>query len=136
MANQSFDDALVRLKRALAEDFVVIYFAGHGSPDGPDTPENLFLLPHDADHDDVATTGFPMWDVRTALTRFIKAKKVVIIADACHSGGVGKGFSVARRGKRGLKANAINAGLQRLTQVGDGICVLSASDDRQLSQLK
>ena len=122
------------LKRALAEDFVVIYFAGHGSPDAPDTPENLFLLPYDADHDDVATTGFPMWDVRTALTRFIKAKKVVIIADACHSGGVGKSFSVGRRGSRGLKANAINAGLQSLTQVGDGICVLSASDDKQLSQ--
>ncbi len=75
------------LGQALAEDVVTIYFAGHGAPQSPDQPENLFLLPYNADYSNIASTGFPMWDIETALKRFIKAKKVVVIADACHSGG-------------------------------------------------
>jgi len=128
------DALFVWLKQALEEDVVTIYFAGHGSPDSPDSPENLFLLPYDAQYDSIATTGFPMWDIETALKRFIKAKKVIVIADACHAGGVGQPFDIARRANRGLKLNPISTGLQRLTQVGDGICIISASDDNQFSQ--
>ena len=122
------------LKQALEEDMVTIYFAGHGSPESPDSLNNLFLLPFDANYTDIASTGFPMWDIETALKRFIKAKKVVVIADACHSGGVGQSFDIARRGNRGVEINPIGAGLQNLSQVGDGIAVLSASDDKQFSQ--
>lgn len=122
------------LKQALSEDLVTIYFAGHGSPESPDAPNNLYLLPFDARYDDITTSGFPMWDIETALKRFIKAKKVVVIADACHSGGVGQSFDIARRGDRGVAVNPISASIQNLSQVGDGIAVLSASDDKQLSQ--
>jgi hypothetical protein len=124
----------VWLKQAIAEDMVIIFFAGHGSPDSPDTPENLFLLPCDAHYDNIATTGFPMWDIETALRRFIKAKKVVVIADACHAGGVGQSFDVARRADRGIKINRISSGLQNLSGIGDGVAVISAADDRQFSQ--
>jgi hypothetical protein len=122
------------LKQPLEEDMVTIYFAGHGSPESPDSTNNLFLLPYDSAYDDVATTGFPMWDIETALKRFIKAKKVVVIADACHSGGVGQSFDIARRGDRSIQINPINSGLQNLSQIGDGIAVISASDDKQFSQ--
>jgi len=122
------------LRQALVEDMVTIYFAGHGSPESPDSAQNLFLLPYDTQYDSVATTGFPMWDIETALKRFIKARKVVVIADACHSGGVGQSFDIARRGNRGLKSNSITAGLQSLSGISDGVCVISASDDRQFSQ--
>jgi len=122
------------LKQTLAEDVVTIYFAGHGSPENPDFPDNLFLLPYDTEYDNIASTGFPMWDIETAFKRFIRARKVVVIADACHSGGVGKGFDEARRGSRGVEVNPINAGLQNLSRIGDGICVISASNDKQLSQ--
>ena len=132
---QSIRNALFNwLKQALEEDMVTIYFAGHGSPESMDSPNNLFLLPFDANYDDIATTGFPMWDIETALKRFIKAKKVVVIADACHSGGVGQSFDIARRGNRGLEINPISSGLQNLSKVGDGVAVISASDDKQLSQ--
>ena len=66
--------------------------------------------------------------------RFIKAKKIVIIADACHAAGVGQSFDVARRAKRVIETNPISTGLQNLSRVGDGICVISASDERQFSQ--
>ena len=119
---------------AIEEDVVLIYFAGHGSPESPHTPENLFLLPHDVDYDRIPTTGFPMWDVETALKRFIRAKRVVVIADACHSGGVGQQFDIARRAGTTETPNPISAGLQDLSDIGEGVCVLSASDDKQFSQ--
>ncbi|HOW57206.1 MAG TPA: LecA/PA-IL family lectin [Smithellaceae bacterium] len=132
---QNIKNALFNwLKQPLAEDMITIYFAGHGSPDSPDSPNNLFLLPFDSVYDNVAATGFPMWDIETALKRFIKAKKVVVIADACHSGGVGQSFDIARRDDRGIRINPINSGLQNLSQIGDGIAVISASDDKQFSQ--
>jgi uncharacterized caspase-like protein len=122
------------LKQALEEDVVAIYFAGHGSPESPDSPGNLYLLPYDTDYQNIASTGFPMWDIETALQRFIKAKKVVVIADACHSGGVGQSYDVARRASRAVDVNPISSGLQNLSQIGDGVCVISASDDKQFSQ--
>ena len=122
------------LRGALDEDMVTIYFAGHGSPESPDAQDNLFLLPYDTQYNSIATTGFPMWDIETALKRFIKAKKVVVIADACHSGGVGQSFDIARRANRGIKINPIGSGIQNLSQVGDGVCVISASSDNQFSQ--
>ena len=122
------------LGQALEEDIITLYFAGHGSPQSPDHPENLFLLPYDVQYDSVATTGFPMWDIETALKRFIKAKKVIVIADACHAGGVGQSFDVARRGGRGINIIPISSSLQDLSKIGDGVCIISASNDNQFSQ--
>ena len=122
------------LGQALEEDVVTIFFAGHGSPQSPDNPENLFLLPYDTNYDSVATTGFPMWDIETAFKRFIRAKKVIVIADACHAGGVGQAFDVARRAGRGMNTVTISSNLQNLSRIGDGICIISASDDSQFSQ--
>ncbi len=133
--NDRIKDALFNwLKQAIEEDVVVIYFAGHGSPESPDAHQNLYLLPYNTKYDNIAVTGFPMWDIETALKRFIKARRVVIIADACHAAGVGQAFDIAVRADRGLQINPINAGLQNLTDTGEGVCVISASRDREFSQ--
>jgi len=133
--NERIKEALFNwLKQAIEEDVVVIYFAGHGSPESPDAVQNLYLLPHDTQYDNIAVTGFPMWDIETALKRFIKAQRVVIIADACHAAGVGQAFDVAVRADRGLLINPITSGLQNLTEVGEGVCVISASRDREFSR--
>ncbi len=84
----------VFLQQADWDDLVVIYFAGHGAPD-PSRPDNLYLLPHDADLNALAATGFPMWDVKTALRRQISAERVIVIADACHSAGTQEGLSAS-----------------------------------------
>jgi len=122
------------LGETIEEDIVTIFFAGHGSPQSPDKLENLYLLPYDTQYDSVATTGFPMWDIETALKRFIRAKKVIVMADACHAGGIGQSFDVARRANRGMNAIPISSNLQNLSEIGDGICIISASDDNQYSQ--
>lgn len=122
------------LRQALYEDTVVIYLACHSSPDSPDSGDNLYLLPYDTHYDKISTTGFPMWDIETALKRFISAKRVVVIADACHSSGVGQQFDMARRAARGVEVNSISAGFQSLSQIAEGICVLSASDNNQFSR--
>jgi uncharacterized caspase-like protein len=128
-------DALYQwLPQALAEDLVTIYFAGHGTPETPDASDNLFLVPYDANYDKIASTAFPMWDIETALKRFIKARKVVVIADACHAGGIGGEFATARRGIGVTDVGKITQGLQGLTQVNDGVAVITSADNRQLSR--
>jgi len=123
-------------KQALAEDLMVIYFAGHASPESPDAMENLYLLPFDVAYDKIGSKGFPMWDVETALRKSIKARKVVVIADACHAGGIGSGFVSVARDPRNLEAvpSRLTEGLQGLTKVNDGVAVLTASGAKQLSR--
>lgn len=70
------------------DDLVVIYFAGHGAPD-PRDPRLLYLITHDTDPRDMGGTAFPMWDLPTVLGRVVKARRVLVLADACHSQGVG-----------------------------------------------
>ena len=119
-------------RRAGLEDLMIFYFAGHGSPASPDKPDNLFLLSHDCDFDTIASSAFPMWDIETALRRFIRAKKVIMIADACHAGGVGSSFAT---GTRGVKlVPQVSSAFGALTNIGHGVAVLCASDDKQLSQ--
>lgn len=120
------------VKEALSEDMVIIYFSGHGTPESPNRPDNLFLLPYDADYDKIGATGFPMWDIEKALKRFIQARKKVVIADACHAGGIGSEFDMSW--KVIAIRPRINAKLQDLKNIGDGIAVLTASDDKHLSQ--
>ncbi|MFC1574532.1 caspase domain-containing protein [Gemmatimonadota bacterium] len=97
----------VFLQQADWNDLVVIYFAGHGAPD-PSRPDNLYLLPTDSDLNALAATGFPMWDVKTALRRQISAERVIVIADACHSAGTQEGLPGPEGG------NAIAGGFSQL----------------------
>jgi hypothetical protein len=80
------DALFVFLQNAAEEDMVTVYVASHGAPD-PSRPANLYILPYDTDADAVASTAFPMWDFKTAMRRQISAERVVVITDACHSGG-------------------------------------------------
>jgi hypothetical protein len=110
----------VFLQKAQYNDLVVIYFAGHGAPD-PNMPDNLYLLPADADVNALAATAFPMWDVKTALRRQIRAERVIVIADACHSGGTRQGVD-----------NPTNASFAALFEPSRRL-TLTAAGDNELS---
>lgn len=125
-------DAMIDfLQQAIDKDLVVIYFAGHGAPD-PTRPQNLYLLTYDADPNRLGTTAFPMWDIQTVITRQIAAKKVVVLSDACHSGGIS--VDVATRGLDVTSSNPINQYLAELARAKDGMVVFTASAAGEVSQ--
>jgi hypothetical protein len=113
----------VFLQQANWDDLVVIYYAGHGAPD-PNRQDNLYLLPTDADLNRLAATGFPMWDVKTALRRQIASDRVLVIADACHSAGTADGDAVG-----GGEANAIAGGFAQLFSPSRRLMMTAADTD-------
>jgi len=125
------DAVLVFLKKAQRDDVVLIFFSGHGSPD-PDRAQNNYFLCHDTDPEKLTTTGFAMWEIDNALERgIIEAKRVVVMADACHSGGFApegmKDLSVVSRN--------VSEGIQKLGV--HGTCrVVTSCEPGELSQEK
>jgi len=107
------------LKKAIEEDVVVLFFSGQGMPE-PGAPENYYLLTHDADPSSLPSSALPTWDIETAFQRSVKAKRAVILLDACD---VGK----AEPGTRGLKTGRAltNAYVERLSQTGEGKAVFA-----------
>ena len=117
------------LKQALEEDYVVIYFSGHGTPE-EDNPKNLYLMAYDSRPERIASTAFPMWDVDTAFSRHIKSKKIIMFADACHSAGISG--DIAMRGIN--KENLVNRSLLESAKDKKGRMILTASEAGELSQ--
>ena len=72
------------LRKAGKDDTVIIFLSGHGVDD-PKSPGEFFFLPYDADPEYVAVRGIHM--NRQWFTERLDAKRVLVIADACHSGG-------------------------------------------------
>ena len=109
------------LTQAQPQDTVVIYIAGHGAPD-PHDPRNLYLITADTKPSDMGGTAFPMWEIQDVYERIVKAKRVITVADTCHS----YGFSGARAGDS-TGSNLINQYLERYAGKGDR-AVIMASD--------
>ena len=72
------------LPRAGKNDTIVIFLSGHGAED-PKMPGEFFFLTYDADPDYLATRAVHM--NRQWFLSKLQPKRVVIIVDACHSGG-------------------------------------------------
>lgn len=111
------------LTKPQEQDTVVIYIAGHGAPDPLDS-RNLYLITADTKPDDMGGTAFPMWQIQDVFERVLKAKRVITLADTCHS----YGFSGLRAGSGQQRANnLINQYLQRYASKGQR-AVITASD--------
>jgi uncharacterized caspase-like protein len=111
------------LTKPQEQDTVVIYIAGHGAPD-PLDPQNLYLITADTKPDDMGGTAFPMWQLQDVFERVLKAKRVITLADTCHS----YGFSGLRAGAGQKQANnLINQYLERYASKGQR-AVITASD--------
>lgn len=115
------------LQRAREEDFVLVFFAGHGMPD-PNQLDDFYLLAHDTRPDSVAGTGIPMHHVREALAQ-VKSRDVLILTDSCHSAGI-----AAPRGMRSLTTNPIHSSfLEKMRHSSGGMAILTASEAAQVS---
>lgn len=115
------------LTKPREQDLVILYFAGHGSPD-PHDRRNLYLLTHDTQLADMGGTAFPMWQLQDVFVRILKAKRVVTFADSCHSYGV----SGQLYGGSEKSNNLINQYLATYATSADR-AVITASDISELS---
>jgi uncharacterized caspase-like protein len=117
------------LKKPGRDDLVIIYCACHGSPD-LDRPENVYLLTHDTDPNDIAGTALPMREIDLSLRENLLSERVVIFADTCHSAAIGGGM-----GRRSVESNTtlVNRYLQEVSSSRAGIALLTSAEANEVS---
>jgi uncharacterized caspase-like protein len=122
-------------RREAADDVILLYFACHGSPEMAGAPNatSLYLAVHDTEYDRIFSTGIEMaYELPLWISRFQRAKLVLVVLDACFSGAAGgrtfEGPALQRLpNRRGAPIS--------LSEIdfGEGRLILSASGDRQLA---
>jgi uncharacterized caspase-like protein len=122
-------------RHAQPEDTVVIYFAGHGAPEIDKRPRKSsdgmrkFLIPRDAEIDDLFATAIPMDVVQEMFAR-IDSRSLVFFLDACYSGNAG-GRTFVRPGASTRAAGLTYDFLEELS--GKGKCVITSCDESEVS---
>ncbi|WP_327000399.1 caspase family protein [Dactylosporangium sp. NBC_01737] len=127
------------LPRTVEEgDVVLVYFAGHGTPETGGGPDDVsrYLIMHDTDYDNIYATGIDMErDLARWFERLKLPRLVLLIADACFSGRAGgRTFEgpALRRSRAGTRA-AEPISLKAL-DLGEGRLMLSACTDTQVAR--
>ncbi len=67
-------------------DVVYVFFAGHGVVGDRNEP---YFAAHDSDPQNLHATALSFREVNEAIARRLKSQAVILIADACHAGGIG-----------------------------------------------
>jgi uncharacterized caspase-like protein len=116
------------LKKPARNDLVLLHFSCHGTPD-PDGLDEVYLVTHDTDPADIAATALPMREVRYALEHTLKAERVVILADTCHSAALISG------GRRTATPNAqvMNQYLKSISDSKKGRAWLISAEANEVS---
>ena len=120
-------------RSAQKDDTVVIFFAGHGAPEVDQQGVERdglakYLIPSDADPDDLYSSALPMDELQTIFGR-IEADRVIVFLDACYSGAAG-GRTFASKSVRAL--NVDDLFLERLTR-SKGRAIITASRPAEVS---
>jgi hypothetical protein len=120
-------------RSAQKDDTVLIFFAGHGAPE-VDTRglerDGLakYLIPSDADPDDLYSTALPMDELQTIFQR-IESERVVAFLDACYSGAAGGRTFASKKTRAGAVDDLF---LERLTR-SKGRAIITASRPAEVS---
>jgi Caspase domain len=112
------------------DDLLLIFMAGHGAPD-PYAPQNLYFLAHDTDVENMAQTALPMKDFQKLLDEHVRARRLVLLVDTCHSGGL---TGAQGEAARGIANNLINLYVEKLLYQEEGKAVITSSDVNEVSQ--
>jgi hypothetical protein len=115
------------ISRASEDDLLLIFFAGHGAPD-PRAPQNLYLAAYDTDVSSMPETALLMSDLRSYVDHNVKSKRLILLLDACHSGGV------SNEGTRDVANNLANLYLEKLLYQEEGRAIMSSSDINEPSR--
>ena len=112
------------------DDVVYVFFAGHGVVEG-DTEG--YLLAYDSDPQNLYATALPTSELDRTITQKLRARIVVLMADACHAGQIGW----ASRGTATERALIANY-LDEVGKSGAGVFRLLASraDERSFEDAR
>jgi hypothetical protein len=121
-----------RIKEALTtfvaqpgpDDLLLIFFASHGGPD-PSAQQNLYYLAHDSQLDRLPETALLMKDLQTMLQQNVRAHRLVLLIDTCHSAGL---TGATGEMTRGLRHNLVNLYTEKLLYREEGKAVITSSD--------
>lgn len=123
---------LNRLARSVSpEDLVVLFLSSHGSPRRRDQVDGLnYIVTWDTDtssDDALYGSALAMVELSDIVRTRVRARRVAIILDTCHSGGV------VRRGNEDETGTAVGkAALNRIRE-GEGRIILASSEVSQRS---
>ena len=117
------------LKKPAPEDIVLIYFACHGSPD-LDNSDIVYLLTHDTNPRNISGTAVLMREIKSSLQDFLRAERVIVLADTCHSAAIGDGM-----GRRSTTDNAqlVNQYLTEASKARKGVALLTSAEQYEVS---
>lgn len=73
---------------ARPDDMIVLFFSTHGSPSQLDKMGKNFIVAYDTEPTELFATGIEMQSMTRDLKERVDAKRVLLVLDACHSGGV------------------------------------------------
>lgn len=118
----------------LKNDTVFIFYAGHGAPETDYTRREAdgfskYLVPYDANPDDLYATAIPMSEIQTIFER-IESDRLIFVADACYSGASGgRTFSSLKRAR---DIRITDTFMSALAQ-GRGRVIITAADANEVS---
>lgn len=123
-----------KLKRIAAkDDTVIIFYAGHGAVEiDPTNPDGdgfeKYLLPYDANLNDMYMSAISMDDVKTIFQR-IRSDRLIFIADTCYSGASGGRTMLATK----TRANLSEKFFERISK-GKGRVIISSCSANEVSK--
>lgn len=120
-------------RSASKDDTVLIFFAGHGAPEiDPRGIERdgfaKYLIPSDADADDLYSSALPMDELETIFSR-IEAERIVAFLDTCYSGAAGGRTFGSRKTRAGQVDDEF---IERLAR-SKGRAIITASRSTEVS---
>ncbi len=123
--------ALDALAQCADEDTaVVVYFSGHGYRVSTSLDDVYFLLPHGYDLNRLKTAAIGGAEFAARL-RAIPAKKLLVLLDCCHAGGVGE--AKAPQHIEGLTKSPLPPEAVELLSEGAGRVIIASSRENELS---
>ena len=118
-------------RRSSPDDFVIIFFSGHGTPEyiGQEEFPARYFVPMDADPSRIFATCYSLErDIIDVLCkRNLKAFGTWVIIDCCFSGGAGKAFFGSTYETQVKNKKVLSPVFQKL-ELGHGWQLLTASD--------
>ena len=114
-------------RRTGGDDTVVVFFSGHGGREADGDEAQQYLLPYDCDPEDLSGTAISGEEM-TELLRKIKAGRLLVLFDSCHSGGAAEPKTLLSQFKTGLSEGYY----QGLAQ-GRGRVVIASSRPEEFS---